>query len=195
MRRFQGAESWAKHFEGPARDAYQKPTVVVKAMALAPGMRVADIGAGTGYFLPHLSKAVGASGRVEAIDVEPDMVHYMIERVEREGLDNVWPRLGALNDPLLRPASLDRILLVNTWHHVGDRVEYAGKLRDGLVAGGQVWIVDFKLDSPRGPARDHKLSPETVSEELSAAGLKVRIDRDLLPDQYIAIGEKLLAGG
>jgi SAM-dependent methyltransferase len=195
VRRFEDASTWAARFEGPERDAYQKPGEVVRAMAIEEGMNVADIGAGTGYFLPHLAPAVGASGRVEAIDIEPTMVRYMIDRAERDGLGNVSPRLGAVDDPLLRPASLDRILIVNTWHHIPDRVAYAEKLAEALVAGGQVFIVDFELDSPRGPGRDHKIAPENAAADLEAAGLKVRVDRDLLPDQYLAIGEKVLEGG
>ena len=195
VRRFENAAEWAARFEGPQRDAYQKPAEVVRAMAIEEGMNVADVGAGTGYFLPHLSRAVGASGRVEAIDVEPTMVRHMIERAASEGLGNVWPRLGAVDDPLLRPASLDRVLIVNTWHHIPNRVAYAEKLATALVAGGRVFIVDFELDSPRGPARDHKIAPEKAAADLEAAGLKVRVDRDLLPDQYLAIGEKVLEGG
>ena len=191
VRRFEKAEDWAKRFEGPDRDAYQKPEVVVKALGLGEGMVVADIGAGTGYFLPHLSKAVGKSGRVVAIDIESTMVRYMIDRARRENLDNVWPRLGAVDDPLLRPESLDRILIVNTWHHIPKRAVYAKKLAESLSEKGQVFIVDFKLESERGPARDHKVPPEVAAADLEAGGLAARIDRDLLPDQYVVIGEKL----
>lgn len=190
VRRFEEADAWANRFEGPERDAYQKPEAVVKAMGLREGMRVADIGAGTGYFLPHLSPAVGPGGRVEAVDIEPAMVRHMIARVARDGLRNVWPRLGAVDDPLLAPETFDRILIVNTWHHIPERAAYAKKLFDALVPGGQVWIVDFELDSERGPAKDHKVAPEQATADLEAGGLTVRVDHDLLPDQYVAIGER-----
>ena len=78
--RFDDAAAWSKVFDDPARDAWQKPAAVVSAMTIAPGMTVADVGAGTGYFEPHLSKAVGPSGKVLAIDIETDMVRWTNER-------------------------------------------------------------------------------------------------------------------
>jgi SAM-dependent methyltransferase len=195
VHRFGEAEAWEQRFEGPERDAYQKPQALVRAMAIEPGMRVADIGAGTGYFLPHLAAAVGSGGRIEAVDIEPAMVRHMIARTERDGLDNVIARLAVVDDPLLRPVSLDRILIVNTWHHIPNRDAYAEKLARGLVAAGEVWIVDFALESPRGPAREHKLEPEDAAKSLSRAGLEVAIDRELLPDQWVVVGRKILEGG
>src|SRR6202030_732069 len=82
--RFENAEHWSKEFDDPSRDGWQQPDRVVAAMQIQAGMSVADVGAGTGYFEPYLSRAVGDGGRVLALDVEPDMVRHLTERAARE---------------------------------------------------------------------------------------------------------------
>src|SRR5262249_32059366 len=125
---FSGAENWAKVFDDPARDAWQRPDEVVALLGLRPGMTVVDLGAGTGYFEPQLARAVGPSGRVLALDVEPDMVRYLRERAARAGLANVEARTVAPDDPGLGAGTVDRVLIVDTWHHLPDRAAYARKL-------------------------------------------------------------------
>lgn len=183
--RFDDAASWSKVFDDPARDAWQKPAAVVAAMAIAPGMTVADVGAGTGYFEPHLSSAVGDGGKVLAIDIEPDMVRFTNERAKREGLANVEARLGAPADPKLEAASVDRVLVVDTWHHVEDRAAYAKKLAAALRPGGVVFIVDFTKESPHGPPANARLTPEEVSADLRGAGLEAKKIEVALPHQYM----------
>jgi ubiquinone/menaquinone biosynthesis C-methylase UbiE len=183
--RFEKADDWAPMFDDPKRDEWQQPDRVVAALALAPGNVVADIGAGTGYFEKRLSAAVGANGAVIAVDVEPDMVRYLRERAQREGTANVEARLGTADDPKLAPASVDRILIVDTWHHVGERVAYAKKLAAALRPGGFVVVVDFKLDSTRGPPKAMRMPPEKVIEELTQAGLRASVVDAGLPDQYV----------
>lgn len=92
--RFEKADQWKAVFDDPARDSWQKPGDVVSLMGIEPGQTVADIGAGTGYFLPHLSRAVGEAGQVVAVDIEPDMVRHMNERAKEAGWTNVTARAG-----------------------------------------------------------------------------------------------------
>jgi ubiquinone/menaquinone biosynthesis C-methylase UbiE len=183
--RFDDAASWSKVFDDPARDEWQKPAAVVSAMAIAPGMTIADVGAGTGYFEPHLSKAAGPGGKVLAIDIEADMVRWTNERAKREGLANVEAQLGAPNDPKLAPASVDRVLVVDTWHHVEDRAAYARKLAAALRPGGIVFIVDFTKESPHGPPVQARLTPEEISADLKGAGLEPKKVEVALPHQYM----------
>ncbi|MFO0677022.1 MAG: class I SAM-dependent methyltransferase [Polyangiaceae bacterium] len=190
VHRFEHAERWAKEFDDPARDAWQKPKDVVDAMGITTGMTVADIGAGTGYFEPWLSRAVGDAGSVLALDVEADMVRYMNERVAREKLANVRPAVVALDDPKLPAGSVDRVLVVDTWHHIANREAYASKVKDGLQAGGKVFVVDFKLDAKHGPPPAHRLAPDQVIRELAAAGFVARLLPTPLPEQYIVVGER-----
>lgn len=190
VHRFEDADRWAKEFDDPARDAWQRPAEVVASLAIAPGMTVADVGAGTGYFLPHLSRAVGPSGVVLALDIEPDMVRYVRERAAREGLANVRAAVVAGDDPHLPPSGVHRILIVDTWHHIPDRVSYAGKLRAGLAEGGVIAVVDFTKEADRGPPREHRLAAEDVVAELTKAGLTASIAREELPDQYVVLARR-----
>jgi SAM-dependent methyltransferase len=188
--RFNDAARWSKVFDDPARDEWQKPAHVVELMAITEGMAVADVGAGTGYFEPHLSRAVGSGGKVIAEDVEPDMVQWMADRAKREGLTNVHAILGKADDPKLPSSSLDRVLVVDTWHHIDDRRAFAQKLAGALKAGGSVFVVDFTFDSPHGPPKHARLAPEAIREDLAAAGLEVEIVKSALPDQYVVRGQK-----
>jgi cyclopropane fatty-acyl-phospholipid synthase-like methyltransferase len=187
--RFEDADAWAKRFEDPARDAWQKPAEVVKLMQIAAGMQVADIGAGTGYFLPLLSAAAGAEGKVAGLDIEKDMVRYMLERAEREGLKNVTARVVAMDDAGFAPGSTDRILIVDTWHHISDRVAYSKKLAAALTEGGTIMVVDFTMESEHGPPKAHRLEASAVVAELEAAGLQASVLEETLPNQYIVVAK------
>ncbi|HEY8145164.1 MAG TPA: methyltransferase domain-containing protein, partial [Kofleriaceae bacterium] len=188
--RFEKAEDWARLFDDPSRAAWQKPDEVVTLLALSPGMTVVDIGAGTGYFLSRLSAAVGEKGRVIGTDIEPDMVRYMKERAGREKLGNVTAVLAPADDVGVAAGSADRALVVDVWHHVHKREQYAARLASALRPGGAVAIVDFTLESRRGPPRDHRLAPETVMAELRAAGFTTELASETLPDQYVVIGRR-----
>ncbi len=190
VHRFQEASDWAKEFDAPERIAWQKPEEVVTLLQLTTGMKVADIGAGTGYFEPYLAKAVGPAGQVLALDIEDSMVKYIDARMQHDKITNVTAIKVALDDPKLAPASVDRILFVDTWHHVAGREAYAKKLSDALVPGGFVAIVDFTMEAPHGPPAMHRVTPEAVQKELESAGLKAEIAAETLPEQYVVIGKK-----
>lgn len=190
VHRFTNAEEWVKKFEGPERDAWQKPQVVVAALGEITGKTVVDLGAGTGYFLPHLQRAVGESGKVLAIDREPDMVKYLGERIRREKLSAVEVRKVEGDDPGLLPGSIDRVLIVDVWHHVGERTAYAKKLAAALKPGGAIYIVDFTQNSKHGPPKQHRLKPEGVIKELKDAGLIAEEQKSALTDQYIVVGKR-----
>jgi len=182
---FQGAEKWAHVFDDPERDAWQKPHEVIQALALKPDARVADLGAGTGYFSARLANMLG-QGRVYAVDIEPDMVRYLEERAKREKLANLLAVTGAPDDARL-PDKVDLILLVDVYHHIEDRVAYFQRLRNALRPGGRVAIIDFRLDSPEGPPRAARIGPEAVLAEMTAAGYRLAADHAFLPRQYFLI--------
>ncbi|MFO7181738.1 MAG: methyltransferase domain-containing protein [Pseudomonadota bacterium] len=187
---FSEVERFARHFDSPERAAWQKPDEVVRLLDVTPGATVADIGAGTGYFLAPLSRAVGPNGRVLALDVEPNMVEYMRRRAQREAIANVDVRTVAPDDPGLAASSVDRVLIVNTWHHIGNRPHYAAKLAQALRPGGAVYVVDFTRESDIGPPVQHRLSPEQVLRELEGGGLKAEIVKESLPKQYVVRGHR-----
>jgi len=188
--RFENAAEWSKKFDDPSRDAWQKPQGVIDVMQIAPGTTIADIGAGTGYFEPYLSRAVGPAGHVLALDVEPDMVAHLRDRAAKEQLTNVEAKQVAADDPGLAPSSVDRILVVDTWHHIANRVDYAARLAVALKHGGQVFVVDFTRESKNGPPPEHRVPPEEVARTLETAGLVVRNVDAGLPDQYVVAGTR-----
>ncbi|MGE5187063.1 MAG: class I SAM-dependent methyltransferase [Acidobacteriota bacterium] len=187
--RFEHADQWAKAFDAPDRDAWQKPDDVIAALELQPTMTVADVGAGTGYFTVRLARAV-PQGQVIATDIEPDMVRYLTERATKEHLPNVHAQLAGANDPQLAPASVDRVLVVDVWHHVADRRAYARGLAAALKPGGMIAIVDFTMEATRGPPKHHRLLPQSIIDDLAAAGLDASLSPVKLPEQYIVLGKK-----
>lgn len=184
-RRFDDAQKWAKVFDDPARDAWQKPADVVAALKLAPGAVVADIGAGTGYFAARIARAV-PQGRVYAVDTEPDMVRYLGERAKREKLDNLTAVQAGDHEPKL-PAPVDMVILVDVYHHVPQREKYFAALRSSLKPGGQLVIIDFTLDSPVGPPQKARIAPERVKSELAKAGYSPVAEHGFLPNQYFLV--------
>ena len=187
-RRFDDAEKWAKEFDNPERDAWQKPEEVLDALHLQPTSLVADIGAGTGYFSVRIAKRV-PEGKIFAADVEPDMVRYLGARAEREHLANLTP-VQARTDATNLPEPVDLILVVDTYHHIDDRTRYFAALQSSLRPGGRLVIIDFKADLPNGPPAQHRISPERVGEELTAAGYMLTETIEFLPRQYGLIFKK-----
>lgn len=184
---FKNAEEWAKVFDDPKRDEWQRPDEVVALLEIKPNMTVADVGAGTGYFVGRLSKAVGPAGFVIATDVEADMIRYLDQRAAKDGWPNVRAAQVAFDDPGLPAGSVDRILIVDVWHHVSDRLAYAKKLAAALRPGGLIAVVDFEKAAKQGPPPEHRLEPKTISDELAAAGLTTSLATEKLPDQYVVI--------
>jgi cyclopropane fatty-acyl-phospholipid synthase-like methyltransferase len=183
--RFDNAEEWAKTFEDPERDAWQKPDDVVAALKLAPDAVVADIGAATGYFPVRLARAV-PKGRVYGVDIEQSMVDYLTARAKKEGLTNLAAVLGTAEDPQL-PESVDVVLVVDTYHHIENRPAYFARLAKKLKAGARLAIVDFKKDSPMGPPPEMRLLPEEVQTELEKAGYVRAASHAFLPQQYFLV--------
>ena len=182
---FSGAEKWAKVFDDPKRDAWQKPHEVIQALALEPDAVVADIGAGTGYFATRLAHMV-PKGRVYAVDTEPDMVRHLNERASRNGLKNLSAVAGEPNDPRL-PQKADVVLLVDVYHHIGERERYFSRLAGALKPGGRVAIIDFRMDSPEGPPKAARIEPERVKAEMKRAGYELVQEHAFLPRQYFLV--------
>ena len=182
---FDDVERWAKEFDDPARDAWQKPDEVLNALHLERNARVADLGAGTGYFSARIAKRV-PEGKVFGVDIEPGMLRYLRERAQREHLDVLVPVLAGADSPNI-PEPVDLVLIVDTYHHIDDRVAYFSRLRTSLLPGGRLAIVDFKADSPTGPPPEHRIAPEKAIAELGAAGYSLVTAHQFLPRQYFLL--------
>jgi len=183
--RFDDADKWAKVFDDPKRDAWQKPHEVIAALALAPDAVVADLGSGTGYFSARLAHFV-PKGRVYGVDTEPDMVKYLAERAKREGLANVIAVAGSPDDARL-PQKVDLVLLVDVYHHISDREKYFRKLRESLKPGGRVAVIDFRQDADQGPPKGERIPPARVRSEMAQAGFDLAAEHGFLPVQYFLV--------
>jgi len=180
-------KAYMAELDNPARDAWQKPHEVVTALGLVAGQRVADIGAGSGYFALRFAHRVGAAGRVFAVDISRDMVGEVRRRAEEAGLASVEPILAKPDDPGLPDGGVDLIFICNTWHHIERRHAYLARLRRTLAPGGRLAIVDFHKDAPVGPPASMKLAREEVLAELERAGFRLETEHTFLPYQYFLV--------
>ncbi len=188
-RHFDNADEWAKRFDDPARDAWQMPARVIEALQLKPRQVIADIGAGTGYFSVRLARSPAAPN-VYAVDIEPSMVDYVTRRAMQEGLKNVSPVLGSADRSNL-PESVDLVLVVDTYHHIPNRVAYFTGLKAQMKPGARLAIIDFRKGAPSGPPEEFRMTPEQIDAELAPAGFTRRESHDFLPQQiFLVYGRK-----
>jgi len=129
-------------YEGWRRDSWQQPERVVRELALKPGDRVADLGAGGGYFTFRLADAVGPAGRVYAVDVDEGMIDYVNGEAAKRGYGNVEGVLGAYDDPRLPDDGVDLIFTCDTYHHLEDRSEYFKRAARYLRPDGRIAVLD-----------------------------------------------------
>lgn len=151
-----------------ARDRLREADEVMDRAGIKPGMTVADIGAGEGYYTIRLAARVGKDGRVLAQDIVPRVRDALAERVNRERLDNVSVKLGEPADPKLPEASFDRILMVHMYHEIEEPYEFLWHLRPALKAGGQVIVVDADR-----PTESHGTPRALLQCELAAVGYQM----------------------
>jgi ubiquinone/menaquinone biosynthesis C-methylase UbiE len=187
--RFDNAEEWSKSFDDPARDEWQMPARVIEALNIQPGNVIADIGAGTGYFTTRLAKAP-ATPKVYAVDIEPSMVEHIRHRAMQDGLSNVTAvQAGAERTNL--PEPVDLVVMVDTYHHIPNRVAYFTELKANLRPGGRLAIIDFRQGAPSGPPEEFRFTPDQIGAELGAAGFALQTTHDFLPRQlFLVFGMK-----
>ena len=150
-----------------ARDRLGEAEEVMQLAGVQPRMSVADVGAGEGYYTVRLARAVGRRGRVLAEDIVPDVSDALLERVQRENLENVAVKLGAADNPMLPLHSFDRVFLVHMYHEVQSPYAFLWHLRDGLKPDGLVVVVDSNR-----PIKRHGIPPAQLKCEFRAVGLE-----------------------
>jgi len=174
-----------KRFESPERDAYQQPEKVLAYIGDVSNKTILDIGAGSGYFSVRLAKN---GAHVIAGDVDDEFLNYIKERIKNEHLDSlIEARKLPYDSPALKNKEVDKVLIVNTYHHIEDRSRYFSKVLSGLKQEGELIVIDFfKKELPIGPSSDHKISKQVVIDELKQAGFKeFEVNTSLLEMQFI----------
>ena len=173
--------------EAPGRDFWQMPAVIVDKMGLRPGMKVVDLGAGTGYMLPWLSKAVGPTGKVYAAEIQPALVHLLEKRIVRDKLTNVEVVLSTATDVPIA-GLVDRVLVLNTYIELSNPIALLRALRLRLKSTGRLAVIDHLpyADIP-GPPVAERLPLDTVIAEARGAGFVESLQFKVLPRQYFAM--------
>jgi len=186
-----GAQS-AEWLERPGRDQEQRPDQIIATMGLKNGDVVADLGAGTGYFTRRLAKAVAPSGRVYAVDIQPEMIALLKQNLQKQGISNVVAVLGAGDDPKLPRESCDWILLVDVYHELQQPKAMLARMREALKPAGRIALVEYRLEglSALHIREEHRMSPGQVLAEWEPAGFRLVRRYEFLPTQHFFVFEK-----
>ena len=178
--------------ERPEREREERTDLLVDMLGIRPGMAVADIGAGSGYFTRRMSPKVGPAGRIYATDIQPEMLQILGDGLRREGIDNVEPVLGRVDDTGLAPESVDLILLVDVYHEFDHPWEMSRSMHRALRPGGRVALVEYRAGDPDVPIKPlHTMTEAQARLEYEAAGFRLVESRvEGLPWQRLMMFEK-----
>jgi arsenite methyltransferase len=174
-------------YEGFGRDGWQQPEKVVESLAIKPGDRIADLGSGGGYFTFRLSRAVGPTGRVYAVDVDKDMLEDLAERAKKDGYGNIEKVLARYDDPSLPESGVDLIFTSNVYHHIDARAKYFAAAAKYLRPGGRIAIVDFDGRHWSATFVGHYTPVDLVRKEMAEAGYRLEREFDFLDRQSFLV--------
>ena len=180
-----GGAGW---LERPEREDEEAPSKALDALELKPGMVVADIGAGSGYYSTRIAKRVGPSGRVYATDIQQGMIDILDRRIKSEGLTNITTVLGGMDDPKLPPASIDLAIMVDVYHELQQPQVFLQRLKETFKPNGRLVLLEFRKEDPKVPILEvHKMSVAEVKQEMEAEGFVLDKVIDVLPWQHIIV--------
>lgn len=182
----------ADWLERPERDQEEKPRVVLELLDLKPGGVVADIGAGSGYYTRKMAQAVGKLGRVYAVDIQPEMLQILTNKLAAEGITNVVTALGTERDPMLPAGQIDLALMIDVYHELSQPHEMIEAIRRALKPGGQLVFVEYRGEDKSVPIKEHhKMTEAQVRKEMEPHRLKwEKTISDKLPWQHFIVFRK-----
>jgi ubiquinone/menaquinone biosynthesis C-methylase UbiE len=183
-----GGAEWLERSE---REIEEMPETALNKIGFKPGMVVADVGAGVGYFTIRLAKRVGADGKVIAVDVQPEMLSRLKERAAQAKVTNIVPLLGSESDPRLPASCCDLILMVDVYHELSQPQVMLQKMKKSLKPDGRLVLLEYRKEDPHIPIRsEHKMSVKEVKAEVEAEGYKLEAVHPDLPRQHIFVFRK-----
>ena len=189
---YQGA-AWLEREE---REREERTDLLLPELHLAPGMTVADVGAGTGYIARRMARLVGPTGAVLAVDVQPEMIELLTGLARKEKLPQLHPVLGSTDDVKLTAGSVDVAIFVDVYHELKHPFELLGSVVRALKPGGRVVFVEFRAEDPGVPIkRLHKMTVEQVKREAAVFPLRLERVKEPLPWQHIIVFQKRMLGG
>jgi len=180
--------SGAGWLERSEREIEEMPETALEKIGIHDGMTVADLGAGSGYFTVRLSKRVGSTGKVYAVDVQPEMLTILRKRLASEHITNVEPILGGESDPKLPRKALDLILMVDVYHELSQPQKMLRHMAAALKPDGRLVLLEYRKEDPHIPIRlEHKMTVEEAKQELEAEGYRLEKVYEDLPRQHILV--------
>jgi ubiquinone/menaquinone biosynthesis C-methylase UbiE len=175
----------------PEREKEEQPTKLLDTLKLKPGEVVADVGAGSGYLTFRMAERVGPTGKVLAVDIQPEMLALIRQRMKQKGVTNVEPVMGTVSDPKLPAAAVDTILMVDVYHEFSHPYEMTAAMVKALKVGGRLVFVEYRLEDESVPIKlVHKMSEKQVIKEMGPFPLGHAKTYDNLPWQHIIVFEK-----
>jgi 2-polyprenyl-3-methyl-5-hydroxy-6-metoxy-1,4-benzoquinol methylase len=183
-----GGAAWLTR---PERSEEENPDLAVSLLGLEPGMTVADIGAGVGYFSVKMARKVGPDGIVYATDIQPKMLEYLEAYARQNQVENIRAVLSEPDDPKLPAGTIDLVLLVDVYHEFSHPSEMLQGIRRALKPDGRVVLLEYRKEDPDLPIKeDHKMSVKMVKKELEPEGFQFDELITSLPRQHILIFKK-----
>jgi ubiquinone/menaquinone biosynthesis C-methylase UbiE len=177
--------------ERPEREREEQPRKLMEALKLKPGLVVADVGAGSGYFTFPIAKKLGADGKVLAVDIQPEMLDIIRKRAKVGKIKNVEPVQGTEKDPKLPEGEVDLILMVDVYHEFSYPLEMTEAMVRSLKPGGRLVFVEYRMEDPRVPIKLlHKMTEKQVIKEMKPHALRWVETLNVLPRQHIIVFEK-----
>ena len=170
------------------REKMEMPDRLLDALQIKPGMTVADVGAGIGYFSWRIARRVGAEGRVLAVEIQPEMLERLGAEMRKRDIRNVRSILGTPVDPLLPAQSVDLALMVDVYHEFRHPEAMVARIRKSLKDDGRMVLVEYRGEDPTVPIRpEHKMTVKQVLLEILPMGFRLQSRLDFLPWQHVFI--------
>lgn len=179
---FMGAE-WLIRDE---REREERCSLMLANLGIRPGQTICDMGCGNGFYTLQIAKMLGPQGSVIGVDVQPEMLGFLRERMEKDGIENVIPILGSYHNPHLPAESIDLILLVDVYHEFSHPVQMLAAMRTSLKPSGRIVLVEYRGEDKTVPIKPlHKMTKRQIGREMSANGFKLDSEFEKLPWQHM----------
>jgi protein-L-isoaspartate O-methyltransferase len=192
-REIAGVMGWqgAAWLEREEREQEERGELLLRELGLQPGMQVADVGAGTGYYARRMAKLLGPTGTVFAVDVQPEMIAIGLDLAKKAGITNITPVLSAVDDVKLASASIDVAIMVDVYHELEFPFEVMESLVRAMKPGGRIVFVEYRAEDPNVPIKlVHKMSEAQVKKEAAQHALEFERTATTLPWQHVIIFRK-----
>jgi len=185
------------HYEGAPwlirenRENEERCSLMLANMDLKTGMTVCDMGCGNGFYSLQMAKMIGPEGIVLAVDIQPQMLYLMRQRMNKVGIDNIAPILGSFHNPHLPRNTIDVILMVDVYHEFSHPEHMLRAMRNSLKADGKIILLEYREEDPKVPIKPlHKMSKKQIMVEYKANGFKLAKEFEKLPWQHMMFFEK-----